>query len=142
MTNLNVRVENLEYSKDKFEAIDLSAKYKGETYHFAIDDFFIEYGNLTAFYEPEERDVGANECYDIDEDTIKYIVEVNHIIMIPEADDIDITEENREVYDEMMKEGLEEQIKDALIDEITKNFVDDMEYYLLEHCDDDYDGWY
>lgn len=137
MKKFEIEVDNLDRYDNQFTNIALIAYYKGEYYNLYIDDFDIDYDSE---YEPKDRECGINESITIDEKYIEDGVEVDNITLVDD-DCKDITEENKDIMDEMIEEGLEDAIHDALVEYIIEHELQDMEEEILEdyHREPDYE---
>lgn len=137
MNKFEIEVDNLDRYGNEFTNIALSVCYKGEYYNINIDAFEIDYDSE---YEPEDKECGIEEGITIDEKYIEEGVEVNNIVLVDENCE-DITEECKEIRDEMIEEGLEDAIHDALVDYIIEHELQDMEEEILEdyHSGPDWD---
>ena len=137
MKKFEIEVDNLDRYGNEFTNIALSVYYKDEYYNINIDAFEIDYDSE---YEPEDKECGVSESIIIDEKYIEDGVEVNNIVLVDD-DCEDITEECKDIRDEMIEEGLEDAIHDALVNYIIEYELQDMEEEILEdyHSEPDYD---
>lgn len=137
MKKFEIEVDNLDRYDNQFTDIALSVYYKGEYYNLNIDAFDIDYDSE---YEPEDKECGIDESITIDEKYIEDGVEVNNIVLVDD-DCEDITEENKDIMNEMIEEGLEDAIHDALVEYIIEHELQDMEEEILEdyHSGPDYE---